>query len=165
MADTPSDYVYQQWPDASGPMSIVSFPSVAREKLRSSPAVIAFQVAKEGWLMAIASYPNLSGSDCAVAITIAKHLNTTLNEAWPSMETIAKLTNRKQCTVWRSIRRLEQLGLLTVLHSRGRHRSNRYRPAYGHMGDDPKTLRRRKKRTASWQRKPCDPAERTLEEP
>lgn len=147
-------------------MSVVSFRNVSslNQKPRSSPAVIAFQVAKEGWLMAIASHPNLSGSDCAVGITIAKHLNAKLKEAWPSIKTIAEFTNREQSTVWRSIKRLEQLGLLTVVHSRGRHRSNHYRPAYGHMDTDLKTLRRRKKSTASRQRKPCDSAERTSEE-
>jgi hypothetical protein len=60
-----------------------------------------FQIAKEGWLMTLASYPNLSGSDYATAIVIAKHYNGKTLDAWPSPETIAKLVNREP-TVWRS---------------------------------------------------------------
>src|SRR4029078_12030606 len=65
-----------------------------------------FQAAKECWLMMLASYPNLSGADLAVAIVIAKHMNSSSGKAWPSLETIAKLTHRDRSSAWRSLRRL-----------------------------------------------------------
>jgi len=104
-----------------------------------------FQAAKEGWLMVLASYP-LSGADYAVAIAIAKHLNTRTRNAWPSLETIAKLTNRDHSTVWRSVEKLQKLSLVGVEKRRGRHKSNVYRPLLGDMDLDPKMLRRRSKK-------------------
>jgi hypothetical protein len=116
-----------------------------------------FQAAKETWLMLVASYPNLSGADLAVTIAIFKHLNSRSGDAWPSIETISSLTNREASTVWRSIEKLKILGLLKVQKGRGRQQSNRYRPALGALDRDPKTLRRRKKNTANWKKKDCEP--------
>jgi hypothetical protein len=113
-----------------------------------------FQAIKEGWLKAIAQYPNLSGADCSVAIVIATHLNFRKGEAWPSIATIAKLTNRNRSTIWRSVEKLARFGLLTVVKGRGRRHSNRYRPCSGKMDCDPKTLRRGNKKTARMQREP-----------
>jgi len=124
-----------------------------------------FQAAKESWLKAIASYPNLSGSDCAIAMALSKYLNSKTYEAWPSIERLAEDTNRNRATVWRSIERLEKLQLLQVEKGRGRHKSNRYRPLMGSLNCNPKTLRRRNNNSASWQQKHCELAERTLEEP
>jgi predicted transcriptional regulator len=123
-----------------------------------------FQAAKEGWLMTLAAHPNLSGADYAVAIVIAKHLNSTKGTAWPSLKTIAELSNRKPSTVWRSVERLSALGLLKVQKSRGRNKSNIYQPLYGEMARDPKTLRRRTRKTANSKQKDCELAVRTLEE-
>jgi hypothetical protein len=125
----------------------------------------SFQAAKESWLKAIASYPNLSGSDCAIAMALSTYLNFKTYEAWPSIERLAEDTNRNRATVWRSIERLEKLQLLHVERGRGRHKSNRYRPLMGSLDCNPKTLRRRDNNSANWQRKHCELAERTLEEP
>jgi hypothetical protein len=124
----------------------------------------AFQAAKEGWLKAVASHPNLSGADCAVAIVIATYLNSNTREAWPSFDCLARDTNRNRSTVWRSVERLEKLKLLEVRRARGRTKSHRYRPLLGELDRDPKTLRRRNKNTASSQPKDCGFAARTSEE-
>lgn len=123
-----------------------------------------FQAAKEGWLKVVASYPNLSGADCAIAIAISTYLNSKTGDAWPSLETLATDTNRNRATVWRSIERLELLGLLSVQRARGRTRSNRYKPLLGNMDCNPKTLRRRNKMYANSQQKSCELAVRTSEE-
>jgi len=112
-----------------------------------------FTAAKEDWLKKVVSYPNLSGSDLAVAVTIATHLNRKSGNAWPSINRIANLTNRDNSTVWRSINRLIQLNLLEVKKGRGRKISNQYWPALGSVDCDPKTLRRRNNNPASWQPK------------
>ena len=106
--------------------------------------------------MVLASYPNLSAADFAVAIVISKHLNSKSGIAWPSIELISTLTNREQSTVWRSVQKLETLELLHVRRGRGRNKVNRYRPLLGGLSCDPKTLRRRKKNTVSWKRKDCE---------
>jgi predicted transcriptional regulator len=123
-----------------------------------------FQAAKESWLMVVASHPNLSGADCAVAIAISKHLNSKSRQAWPSLDTLAALTNRDKSTVWRSIEKLEAHQLLHVARARGRTKSNRYRPLMGEVDRDPKTLRRRTKKTVNSKHKDCELAVRTLEE-
>lgn len=79
----------------------------------SKPGV--FQASKEQWLIVLASYPNLSGADYAVALVIAKHLNSKSGLAWPSIELMSKMTNRESSTVWRSVEKLEKLGLLTFV--------------------------------------------------
>jgi hypothetical protein len=123
-----------------------------------------FQAAKEGWLKAVASHPNLSGADCAVAIVIATYLNSKTRDAWPGFDRLAQETNRNRSTVWRSIARLEKFKLLEVRRARGRSRSNHYRPLLGDLDRDPITLRRRNKHTASSQSKDCEFAARTSDE-
>ncbi|MEI7806613.1 MAG: helix-turn-helix domain-containing protein [Hyphomicrobiales bacterium] len=123
-----------------------------------------FQAAKENWLKVVARHPNLSGADCAVAITISTYLNSKTGIAWPSIERLARDTNRDRSTVWRSIERLEKLNLLGVERHPGRNRSNRYRPMLGDMNRDPKTLRRRNTESVSSKQQDCETAVRTLEE-
>lgn len=123
-----------------------------------------FQIAKEGWLKAAASYPNLSGSDYAVLITISTHLNFTTNTAWPSIKTIAEMTNRSASTVWRSVERLDKLLLLKVKRAPGRNKSNIYQPGYGEMDMEPKTLRRRTRKTANSKEVDCELTGRTYDE-
>ncbi len=134
-----------------------------------------FLAAKEDWLMRVASYPNLSGADLAVAIAISKYLNTKTNDAWPSMETLARATNRERSTVWRALKRLEALKLIKIQHSRSRRKPNRYRPQLGELNVEPKTLRRsttprgsmlrtRKVNAANSQHISCEPAARTLDD-
>lgn len=124
-----------------------------------------FAAAKDAWLRKVVSYPNLSGADLAVAVTIATHLNSKSGKAWPSIERIANLTNRDSSTVWRSINRLIRLNLLDVKKGRGRKISNRYWPAFGSADCNPKSLRRRNNNSASWKSKHCEFTERTLEKP
>jgi DNA-binding MarR family transcriptional regulator len=135
-----------------------------------------FQAAKEGWLKLVASYPNLSGADYAVVIALSTYLNAKLLNAWPSIETLASDTNRNKSTISRSLRRLEALGLIRVVHSRGRKRSNRYSPSLGSLDiEDLKSLKRRttprgkilrvrNEKTANSQQNDCDLAARTSEE-
>jgi hypothetical protein len=105
-----------------------------------------FQAAKEGWLMTLARYPNLTGADLAVAIVIAKHLNWKKGGvAWPSLRTLARLTNRDVSTVWRAVRKLEQLSLIAVERRRGFNKPNRYRPLLGEIDTDPRVFSRSRK--------------------
>jgi DNA-binding transcriptional regulator YhcF (GntR family) len=135
-----------------------------------------FQAAKEGWLKLCASYPNLSGSDYAVAIALSTYFNSKFGEAWPSIERLAADTNREPSTVWRSLKRLETKNLVSIVHGRGRHKVNRYRPKLGHTDADPKmfkrrttargkTLRTRNEIAANSQQEDCELAARTSEEP
>jgi hypothetical protein len=135
-----------------------------------------FAAAKEAWLRLVASYPNLSGSDMAVAIMLATYMNSKSRDAWPSMETLARDTNRSRSTVWRSLKRLEKLHLLDVVHARSRRKPNRYRPHLGTINANPKALRRsttprglmlrtRNVNAANSQLISCEPAARTSEEP
>jgi hypothetical protein len=131
-----------------------------------------FQAAKEGWLKLCASYPNLSGADYAVAIALSTYFNSKTRDAWPSFERLAVDTNRNRSTVWRSLRRFENMNLIEVIHGRGRHKVNRYRPKLGCMHVDLKILKRRttlrgktlrtcNEKTANSQQKHCELAVRT----
>ena len=135
-----------------------------------------FAAAKEGWLKLVASYPNLSGADLAVAVLLSVYLNSRSRDAWPAMATLARDTNRERSTVWRAVVRLESLGLIEVIHGRGWKKSNRYRPKLGFIDADPATMRRTTKRkkqrlrtgnskAANSQLNGCELAALTLEEP
>ena len=102
----------------------------------------AFNAAKEQWLKIVASRPDLSGADLAVAILLSTYFNSKTGDAWPSMARLAKDTNRDRATVWRSLRRLDPYELLQVVHSRCRRKPNRYRPLLGDLDIEPKKLRR-----------------------
>ena len=134
-----------------------------------------FSAAKEGWLKQLARYPNLSGADYAVAIALSTYLNSKTHDAWPSMQRLAVDTNRSRATVWRSLKRLEALTLLDVIHARSNRKSNRYRPRLGKMNAEPEKLRRkttprgamlrtRNAGAAKPQHTSCEPAARTSEE-
>jgi pyocin large subunit-like protein len=124
-----------------------------------------FQVAKEGWLLALAACPTLSGADYAVAIVILKHLNSKTLTAWPSQATIAELTNRQVSTVWRSIKRFVRLGfLIESKERRGRYKHNVYRLALGNLDEDISPIRVRKRRTANWKRNDCETEKLTSQE-
>ncbi len=127
------------------------------------PNIGNFQAAKESWLKIVASHPNLSGADYAIAIMICTYVNSRTREAWPSLETLAQDTNRAPSTAWRSVERLEKLELLEITRARGRTRSHRYRLKFGNMDRDPKTLRRRNTNTAGSQSKHYQSAGRTSE--
>lgn len=133
-----------------------------------------FQAAKEGWLKLCASYPNLSGADLAVVIDLSTYLNSKRGDAWPSIDTIATDINRNRSTVFRSLKRLEELSLIKVIHARGRNKSNHYRPSLGLMNTVPATLRRkttprgkilrtRNKKAANSRQNDCELAARTSE--
>jgi DNA-binding MarR family transcriptional regulator len=117
-----------------------SFQSVGKSGSKSASA--AFLIARDGWFRVLCSHPNLSGSDFAVAVVLALHVNRKTGTAWPAIKTIAKITNRAPSTVWRSLSRLEKQGLITVVHSRSAHKSNRYRLSLG-VTEHPADLRRR----------------------
>src|SRR5262245_18159830 len=89
-----------------------------RRGAQSMTSAGSFSAAKEGWLKLVASYPNLSGADVAVAVMLSTYMNTKSRDAWPSMETLARDTNRSRSTVWRSLKRLEKLKLLAITHAR-----------------------------------------------
>jgi hypothetical protein len=80
---------------------------------------------RDTWLGQLAANPELTSSDLATAITLARHVNNETGEAWPSLERIAMLTGRSRRTSIRSIERLECTGFLTIKRSRGG-RPNRY---------------------------------------
>ena len=134
----------------------------ARSKSRTAAGV--FQAAKEGWLMLLASDPKLSAADLAVGVVIAKHLNSKLRRAWPSLKLMAELTNRHISTVWKSVRKLHRKGLLDIHKGRGRHQFNRYELRLGSMDDDPRPMRRGKKNSADQQEKDCGDDQLTSQE-
>jgi biotin operon repressor len=133
-----------------------------------------FAAAKEQWLKVCAAYPNLSGSDMSVVVMLSTYMNFKTQNAWPSMNRLAADTNRSRSTVWRSLKRLEELKLVDVVHGRGRNKVNRYRPSLG-LGVDLKALRRRttprgkmlrarNKKAAKSHTIRCEPAARLSEE-
>jgi Helix-turn-helix domain len=135
-----------------------------------------FQAAKEGWLKLCASYPNLSGADLAVGIALSTYMNSKTRVAWPSLQRLAADTNRNRSTVSRSLDKLEELELIGVVHGRGRKKPNRYQMKLGALNAEPQTLRRRTTprgkmlrtrngKAANSQRKGCELAARTSEEP
>jgi hypothetical protein len=110
-----------------------------------------YQAWKEGWLLTVASYPILSGSDLAVAIYIGKQLYRETRTARASITKIAAAINRDDATVWKAINRLEKLGLLRVTKGKAHGAQwvhNIYTPGFGIVDIDPKYLRRRKKLSA-----------------
>jgi predicted transcriptional regulator len=124
-----------------------------------------FQVAKEGWLLALAACPTLSGADYAVAIVILKHLNSKSLTAWPALATIAELSNRQVSTVWRSIKRLVRLGfLIEEKAKRGRYKHNVYRPTFGNFDEEAHPIRVRKRSTSNWKNSDCETEKLTSEE-
>jgi hypothetical protein len=127
-------------------------------------AAANFQAAKEGWLMLLASDPKLSAADLAVGVVIAKHVNSKLRRAWPSLKLMAELTNRHVSTVWKSVRKLHRKGLLEVHKGRGRHQFNRYELRLGSMDDDPRPMRRGNKNCANQQEKDCEDDQLTSQE-
>jgi hypothetical protein len=79
------------------------------------------------WLDQVAADPKVSAAGFVVAYRIAKHINRSTGDAWPSQATLAA---EARLTV-RSIRdlsaQLEAAGHLTIIGSRGRGVSCRYR--------------------------------------
>src|SRR5262249_55622779 len=135
-----------------------------------------FAAAKESWLKVVASYPNLSGADVAVAVVLLTYMNERNPDAWPSMERLACDSNRSRSTVWRALKRLEKLKLLDITHAHSRRKPNRYRPLVGKLNIKPKSLARkttprglmlrtRNVNAANPQRISCELAARTSEEP
>jgi DNA-binding transcriptional regulator YhcF (GntR family) len=153
--------------EALGPLGMAVHRDSDLSKVKAFNANVpgGFQAAKEAWLKALIAHPNLSGADMAAAVAISTFLNRKTGEAWPSLETLADMTNRNRSTVWRAIKHLEELKLLEVRKGRGRHVTNRYRPRLGLNGRDPKTLQRRIQKVAQSQQKDCELAERTLDNP
>jgi hypothetical protein len=136
----------------------------------------SFAAAKEQWLKLVASYPNLSGSDKAVAIMLSVYMNSKTRDAWPSMQRLASDTNLTRSTVWRSLKRLEKFKLLGITHARCRRKTNHYRPLLGLIDANPKALgrktsprglmlRTRNVNAANSQHISCELAARTSEEP
>jgi DNA-binding IclR family transcriptional regulator len=94
-------------------------------------------------------------------MALLPHLNSKTRMAWPSLQTLASLTNREPSTVWRAVQKLEALGLLEVQRGRGRNKANRYFLKLGSMEIDAssrrrKTLRIRKENTANSKTKVCE---------
>lgn len=81
---------------------------------------------RDGWLSRLAGNPTLSAGDLAAGLTLMLHMNAKTRQAWPSLGRIAQLSGRNKATVWRSIRRLQAAGLISVIPGRGRHTPNLY---------------------------------------
>jgi hypothetical protein len=80
------------------------------------------------WLNAVFYDCSMSPMSCRIAFLIADHLNSVSGDAWPSIDRIADRLCVSTKTVQRSVKELEQAGWLSVNRSKGRMRSNRYRP-------------------------------------
>jgi DNA-binding transcriptional regulator YhcF (GntR family) len=148
-------------------------PNMTGSKPKSNPSG-TFTAAKERWLLHVARHPNLSGADQAVAIALSCYMNSKTHDAWPSLKRLADDINRDRSTVSRSLKRLEHLALLSIVHGRGRKKCNRYKPRMGNI-DNPaclkrstslrgKVLRSHMKKAANSHTKGCEFAARTLEE-
>ena len=103
----------------------------------------SFAAFRETWLKLVASYPDLSGADMAVAIMLSTYMNAKTRDAWPSMQRLAQDTNRSRSTVWRGLKHLEKHVLLDITHSRSRRKPNRYRFLLGRMDVRPESLGRK----------------------
>jgi hypothetical protein len=139
-------------------------PQKAARHSKPRSAAANFQAAKEGWLVLLASDPTLSAADLAVGIVIAKHVNSKSRRAWPSLMTMAALTNRHVSTVWKSVRKLHRKGLLEIHKGRGRHQFNRYELRLGNLDHDPVPMRRGNKNCADQQEKDCGGDQLTSQE-
>ena len=75
--------------------------------------------------------PKLSGTAVRVYLALRMHANGTTGECWPSAKRISELTGLSRWQVYRAIKELSGLDLVTV-KSRGKMHSNLY---YVNLGD------------------------------
>ncbi|TAI65693.1 helix-turn-helix domain-containing protein [Bradyrhizobium sp. Leo170] len=81
------------------------------------------------WLQQIAADRKLPPMALHVATILARHVNQTTGDAWPSLKTIAKGLGIKHVrSVIRNVNALAQHGHLEVATGGGRTHSNHYRP-------------------------------------
>jgi DNA-binding transcriptional regulator YhcF (GntR family) len=85
---------------------------------------------KMRWLNAVIYDCGVSPMSCRIAYLIADHLNSVSGIAWPSIDRMAGRLCISTKTAQRAIKELECRGWLSVSRSRGRTRSNRYRPNF-----------------------------------
>jgi Helix-turn-helix domain len=95
----------------------------------------AFNHQRHQWLGLLARDGKMTGAALRVAILIWQHQNVERGYAWPSLDYLSLELNVYRSTVTRAIKLLENRGWITVERLGGRHRSNRYRPAFGSMED------------------------------
>lgn len=72
----------------------------------------------------------LSPTVCRVAYVLADHLNRATGDCWPAQSTIARKIGVSVKTIQRSVRRLEEMGLLAIKRSSWRGETHRYVPVY-----------------------------------
>lgn len=81
---------------------------------------------------------DLTGSDLRLAIALTSLYNTQRGYAWPDLEYLNETVGLEERTIFRSINRLEQAGVLTTERAGGRPgRANRYRLHFDRMPDEP----------------------------
>jgi DNA-binding MarR family transcriptional regulator len=95
----------------------------------------AFNHERHRWLALLAHDKEITGAALRVAILIWQHLNAEHGYAWPSLDYLSRELNVFRSTITRAIKLLERRGWITVERQGGRHRSNRYRLAFGNMDD------------------------------
>ncbi|KZK75385.1 hypothetical protein PsW64_05289 [Pseudovibrio sp. W64] len=81
---------------------------------------------KQNWCVAITKDRNLSANDVRVGIILCEHINARSGRAWPSMETLAAEANASPRTAKRAIKKLSELGYITIKRKSGRGHSNVY---------------------------------------
>jgi hypothetical protein len=80
------------------------------------------------WLDQITADPAVTPAGFVLAYWIAKHINRNSGDAWPSQPLLATEMRLSVRTVRALVDQLERAGHLTVIASRGRGHSCRYRP-------------------------------------
>lgn len=95
-----------------------------------------FNHGRHRWLGNLARDTGLPGAALRVAILLWEHMNADRGYAWPSLVYIAEQLGVDKSTVVRSLKKLEVRGWISTERRCGRHRGNRYRPAFGTMDLD-----------------------------
>ncbi|GAB0148078.1 hypothetical protein McPS_08180 [Marichromatium sp. PS1] len=78
------------------------------------------------WQRRVLSEPRLSHTASRIATSLSLHINSHSGVAWPSLRTLARVSNTSYSSVKRAIRRMVELQLLQVERGDAR-RANRYR--------------------------------------
>lgn len=84
---------------------------------------------KDAWLVQVARDLAVTAAALRIATTLAcSYVNSTTWLAWPSLETLARVTGLRDSTTREALKLLSDREHLAILHARGRGKVNRYRP-------------------------------------
>jgi hypothetical protein len=91
-------------------------------------AAASFAKRKEDWLRGVAADPRIrKWAPLAVAFVLTSYLNNETEDAWPSVDRLARDLNTDERNIRRALEALAQSGWLNVRRGGGRKKTNRYR--------------------------------------